>query len=480
MIKYFYDQYPVGFKKGDYDMRKVRFYIALYTAKLTQFLLKLLGRNATFLPGKIAAKISPDLLAHLTPPKTVIAVTGTNGKTTVSNLLTSILTDNGYSVTNNSFGSNVQAGVISALVQDSDLLGRAKKDIAVLEVDERSSLLVYPFLAPDYLICNNIMRDSMKRNAHTEFISYFIDRAIPETTALILNGDDIIASSLGSKGQKKVYFGLNAEIPEASQPQRIRDIVYCPKCGGQLISDYVRYNHIGRHHCADCDFASPVLNYSVTDIDRVNQTFTVRSDSAAQVYTLIHDNIVNIYNFCGVIALLTELGLSAAQISKGFSTSKIVRTRLDEIDSGDLHITAIMSKGQNPIACSRCCDYVSKSELSDKGVILILDDVGDNTNNSESTCWLFDCDFSVLNTPAIKQIVIAGPRCKDVYLAMLMSGVKKDIISVTADSAAAATLVNTELCKNIFMLFDLTRVKDSNAVKNKLIQMGKDGAGNGN
>ena len=80
-------------------MKKIQFFVALYAAKLAQSLMKLLGRNATYLPGMIATKLCRDFLRHLTPPKTVIAVTGTNGKTTVSNLITSILKDNGYRVT---------------------------------------------------------------------------------------------------------------------------------------------------------------------------------------------------------------------------------------------------------------------------------------------------------------------------------------------------------------------------------------------
>lgn len=144
-------------------MGKLRFYIAMFAAKTLRFGLKLLGRNATYLPGEIAVKLCKDFLGYLTKPETFIAVTGTNGKTTVSNLLTSVLTANGYDVTNNSYGSNVQSGIAAALLADSTFTGKPKKKIAVLEVDERSSLLVYPYIAPDYLICNNIMRDSLKR-----------------------------------------------------------------------------------------------------------------------------------------------------------------------------------------------------------------------------------------------------------------------------------------------------------------------------
>ena len=118
-------------------MSKLRFYVAMLAAKTIHLGLKILGRNASYLPGKAAVKICKDFLAHLQMPKTVICVTGTNGKTTVSNMLTKILRDHGHSVTNNALGSNVQAGVATALIEDADFLGRTKKDIAVLEVDEK-------------------------------------------------------------------------------------------------------------------------------------------------------------------------------------------------------------------------------------------------------------------------------------------------------------------------------------------------------
>ena len=177
-------------------MSKIRFHLALYAAKGAQLMMKLLGRNATYLPGKVAIKLCPHFLRYLNPPKTVVGVTGTNGKTTVSNLLTSILRKNGFTVTNNSLGSNVQAGVISALIEDTTWGNRPKKDIAILEVDERSSLLIYPDLPPQYLVCNNLMRDSNKRNAHTEFIQYIIRTALPATTHLVLNGDDMVCCGL--------------------------------------------------------------------------------------------------------------------------------------------------------------------------------------------------------------------------------------------------------------------------------------------
>lgn len=453
-------------------MKRIRFYLAMLIAKFAIIALRLLGRNASYLPGMLALRISPDFIGQLTPPATVIAVTGTNGKTTVSNLITSILRENGYSVTNNDLGSNVQAGIATILLQDSTITGKAKKDIAVLEVDERSSLRIYPYLKPDFLICNNIMRDSLKRNAHTDFICFIINSALPEETTLILNADDLICASLGPKNRNRIYFGMDAERPESAEPQYVQDIVYCPVCGEKLEHEYLRYNHIGRMYCSKCDFSSPIPDYLVTNIDRENNTFTISNQGQDRSYRLINDNIVNIYNFCGAIALLSAFGLPYEKIAAAFEHSKIVKSRFDQLQSGELTITMQLAKGQNPIACARCFNYVAKYPGQNKGLIIMIDDKGDNTGNSESTCWLYDCDYRYLNDPSISQIVFAGPRCKDHYLRALLAGIPAERISLTADAKGGAELLDLNVSKDIFVLYDPYLPREASIVKNKLIQAG--------
>ena len=455
-------------------MKTFRFYVAMVTAKSARLALRVLGRNATYLPGKIALKLCKDFLGQLTPPRTVIAVTGTNGKTTVSNLLTSVLTENGYRVTNNSFGSNVQAGVTTALLEDSTWTGKPKKDIAVLEVDERSSLLVYPYLKPDYLLCNNIMRDSLKRNAHTGFISYIISKAMPESTHLILNGDDLICANLAPQCKNRTYFGMDAEKPEKTAPQFVRDIVYCPRCGEALQAEYLRYNHIGRMYCPSCGFRSPERDFTVTAIDRAGQTMTVAHDGVEERFHLPNDNVVNIYNACGIVALLTRVGLTYDQIAGGFEKTKIVASRFEDLHAGDLHIIMQMAKGQNPIACARCYSYVAQYPGEDKAVAILVDDIADNDGNSESTCWLYDCDYSYLADPSIGQIVFGGPRCRDQYLRALLAGVSPEKMQITENSAETGKLLDTDRFKTVFVLHELYRPDDAKVIKRDLIARGQE------
>lgn len=450
-------------------MKKLRFFLALYIAKASRLAMRLLGRNATHLPGVIAVKICPDFMGQLKLPETVIAVTGTNGKTTVSNLLSNVLTACGYKVTNNSLGSNIQAGVATVLLTDSDLLGRAKKDIAVLEVDERSSLLIYPYVKPDFLICNNLMRDSLKRNAHTEFIQYIINRALPESTKLILNADDPVCCGLGSENQQKTYFGLDIEKPETSVAPFVQDIVYCPKCGSELKAEYIRYNHIGRFACCGCDYASPPPDFVVTDANRENNTFTVLHNNEYHSYKLPNDNIVNIYNSCSAVALLHQLGIAPDKIEKAFDTLKIVKFRFDQTDTGKGKITLQASKGQNPIACARSFSYVASCPGSNKLLFILVDDKPDNTNNSENVCWLYDCDYSYLTSESIGQIVFSGPRCKDHYLRALIAGVAPEKIVLCNDFSGGAHLTNINNFEDIYILHDVYLGSEANQLRDKLL-----------
>ncbi len=455
-------------------LKKIRFIIAMLAGKLALAVLKLLKRTASYTPGYIALKMFPDFLGALTMPQTVICVTGTNGKTTTSNLLADTLRDCGYTVTNNSAGSNVQAGVATALLQDSTLGGKPRKQLAVLEVDERSSIKVYSYITPDYLICNNIMRDSLKRNAHTDFIVYIINKALSDKTHVILNADDLICCSVAPSNAKKTYFGIAAEKPTEWNFEAPRDIYYCPMCGEKLVAEYIRYNHIGRFACTACEYASPVCDYIVTDIDRDNNQFAVEHNGQAHQYRLVNDNIVNVYNCCGAIALLSEFGLSYEQISESLMKQKIVKSRFDSLKAGDLNITMQLAKGQNPIACARAYSYVAKCPAKKKSLLIMVDDKSDNNGNSESVCWIYDCDYSALTDESIGEIIFSGPRCKDQRLRALMAGVDSSKIKTVETFTGGVYLIDTDKYKDIFVLYDPYLLSEANKTKNELIRKGED------
>lgn len=453
-------------------MKKIRFLLAMIAGKVLLLLLKLLKRTASYTPGYIALKIYPDFLGALKMPKTVICVTGTNGKTTTSNLLADVLRDCGYTVTNNSAGSNVQAGVATALLADSNLFGAPKNEIAVLEVDERSSIKVYSYISPDYLVCNNIMRDSLKRNAHTDFIVYIINKALSPNTKVILNADDLICCSVAENNSSKTYFGMEANKPHEWNENAPRDIYYCPICGNKLEAEYIRFNHIGRFKCTGCDYSSPSPDYAVTAIDSENNLFTVYHNGQEHDFKLVNDNVVNVYNCCGAIALLHEFGLPFGKIAEAFMKQKIVKSRYDSLKAGNLNITMQLAKGQNPIACARAYSYVAKCPGAEKSLLIMVDDKSDNNGNSESVCWIYDCDYSALTDPSISEIIFSGPRCKDQKLRAMIAGVDPAKIKTDSTFCGGVSLVDTEKYHDIFVLYDPYLLAEANYTKNELIRRG--------
>lgn len=452
-----------------------RFYIALWGAKVGTILLKILRRNATFFPGKFALKICPDFLGKIGKPKTILAVTGTNGKTTVCNMTEDILRDNNYQFIDNKYGSNINAGVTTTLISGASITGKAKKDLAILEVDERSAPKIFPYLTPTYLVCTNLFRDSLMRNAHTEFISGLLTKYIPKETTLILNGDDLIASNIAPEN-KRIYFGIDKLETDGDKCENIaRDIIACPKCNTKLVYDYVRYNHIGKAHCPKCDFKSPDIDYLATSLDLENMKMSLKHDKTEEIYDLISDNIINIYNIVTVITILKILGLTCTQINESLKKQKIVDTRYSEEVVDGKKIITHLAKGMNPIACSRVFDYTRKYK-GDKAVILILDDLHEAAKGLENTAWHYDTDYEFLNDDSIKQIIVAGVRYLDSLVRLEIAGIPKDKIVYERDELSAVDKLKLDGVETIFILHDLYSIELKDAIKHKVEIMIKSSA----
>ena len=447
--------------------KNFKFYIVLYLAKLSRIALKVIGRDATYFPGKLAVTLCPDFLGRIDKPKTIIGVTGTNGKTTVCNMIEDCLRENGYSFIDNHLGSNVNSGLASSLIEGATLGGKQKKDLAVFEIDERSAIKIYPYLTPTYLVCTNLFRDSLKRNAHTEFISGILTNNIPKDTKLVLNGDDLIVANLAPENER-VYFGIDRLDTDTDTCENIvRDISTCPKCDNKLEYDFVRYNHIGRAHCINCDFKSPKINYEVTNIDLDNMKMTIKTTENIEQYDLINNNIINIYNMLATIAVLREIGLTQNQINPVLKNQKIVDTRYSREKIKNIEVITQLSKGMNPIACSRAFDYVRR-EQGNKAVFVLLDDLHEAANSSENTAWHYDTDYEFLNNDSIKQVLTAGARYLDTYVRLQMADVDKNKIVYQRDEISLVDKLNLDGIDKVFILHDLYSIDLKNQIKKKV------------
>lgn len=446
--------------------KNLRFFVALIISKAAMWLQKLLGMNASYFPGKLAIKLCPDFLGRIDKPTTIITVTGTNGKTTCCNMLLDVLTENGYDVLNNRAGSNIDAGIASALIAGSDLAGRVHQKYAVFEVDERSSKKIYKYVHPDYAVCTNLFRDSIQRNAHPEFIFSFIDSALPDDTHMILNADDPISSRLKA-GNRRSYFSIDRLPSDRDECVNIiNDMRVCPNCGEKLEYEYVRYHHIGKMRCPSCGFSSPEADYAALP-DYAEKCFTVRTANGSESYPLINDSVFNTYNQVTVVSVLREFGLSAEAIAKSFSHMSIVKSRYTNVVKNGVEVVTNMTKGQNPVACSIVFDYI-RSEKGVKEVIVMLDDMT-YKKTTEIVTWVYDADFEFLNDASIKRIVVCGVRVHDYHLRLLLAGVPEEkirCVELETDAPAQLELDGTD---KVFILHDLTTPQLTKQVRDGII-----------
>ncbi|MCR4672487.1 MAG: MurT ligase domain-containing protein [Lachnospiraceae bacterium] len=444
-----------------------RFYIALLMGKIARIAIKILGRSGgTNYPGQLALKICPQLLAYVGRPEKIIAITGTNGKTTTSNLLADIFEKNGYTITTNRFGSNIDTGIATSLLTGVTLANKPKNKLAVLEVDERSSLKIYNYIKPDFLVCTNLLRDSLFRNPHPYFIFDIIEKALPSKTVLVLNADDLITARLGSlKGNRRVYYSV-ARFPEdRDEPFNLtNDMALCPLCGAPLKFSYVKYNHIGRAYCPSCSFGSPAADYTLKAV--LDNEIEVAENESEDRYHMVYGTIHFLYDEIAAIAAARSFGLSADQIKRALADASVVSTRLEEVSEGEVKIITYMTKSQIATACSGVFDIV-RGFPGKKEVVLILDELHGNV--SENMSYIYDTDYEFLNHESISRIVIVGARCKDNYLRLLLAGVPAERLAMSETGEDAAELLELAPGSTLFILPDLTQPAEAEKIRQAVL-----------
>ena len=429
--------------------------MAVMAGKLSSFILKMLKRNIPYYPGYIALKVCPDFLKYVPKPKLIIAITGTNGKSTICGLLKDCLENLGLNVINNN-GFNINTGIAAMFLKQKKVA-----DVAILEIDEKTSGEIFKEIKPDYLLCTNLFRDSMKTNSTIDYVLSKIQNGIPKNTKLILNADDLITSEL-AKNHNAVYFGIKENFGKKNIEHRFCDLIYCPNCGSKLNYIDSKYYHIGNVLCPKCGLTNPTRDY-VAAVDFYKKKLVINGNP----FPLKVTSIFNIYNYIAVISILLELGYKSENICNCLEKVSIVDSRFSEEEVGKTILINHMAKGQNPVACSSVLEYV-KNEHGQKCIMLMLDDVTDNRYSSETVSWYYDTDFELLNDENITSIIVGGKRNKDLYVRLLLAGINKEIISLVDDELNMASALKNKNFDKIFILHDLTSYEQSLILKEKI------------
>ena len=122
----------------------------IIVCKVLKFVGGLLGKGSS-LPGQIALKLCPDILGRIELPKYIVAVTGSNGKTSTVEMIAHILCESGKKVAWNKEGSNQIEGVTTLILGSCTLSGKVKSDILLIESDERFAKYTFKYIIHPYL-----------------------------------------------------------------------------------------------------------------------------------------------------------------------------------------------------------------------------------------------------------------------------------------------------------------------------------------
>lgn len=361
--------------------------------KAVRYIARLRGGGSA-LPGLFVERINPsfvpDTLAQL--PKGVVVISGTNGKTTTTKMVVSLLESQGLKVFTNRTGSNFVRGVAAALLGEIDTKGKLHADIAVLELDEAHAVKFVEVIKPRYSLLLNVMRDQLDRFGEIDTTAKMLEKiAAATTTAVVMNREDERICRVGiaytndpsSKELALSYFGL------------------APKLRSHFPTDDEL--HATTHHRTSK--ALPAADVVLKDFNDKGAAFTIAGKT--YVTPLKLRGIYNIFNSAAALALVRAI-LPNAQpntLLKALSevTPAFGRGETLVVEGQPLELVLV----KNPAGFRLALD-----SFSPEGYATMIA-INDNYADGRDMSWLWDVDFTSL---AQFPVYLSGIRAYDMAL----------------------------------------------------------------
>lgn len=414
-------------------------FFTILVCKILRFIGKLIGRGSS-MPGQIALKLSPKILSKVKLPDKVIAVTGSNGKTSTVEMIACILEKEGKKVIWNREGSNQIEGVTTLVLSNCTLGGKLKGDVLLLESDERYSKFTFSHFSPTHYVITNLYRDQLTRNGHPEWVFDAIAPSVTEKSTLILNADDPLVSLYGKDRENVIWFGMDKQDFSFTENNSVYDDgAFCPNCKKPMKYNFRHYNHIGDYFCESCGHKKHPTDFTITSADLENGVVTI---NGKEKITLAFKSIYNVYNILACFAVCSLVGIDEGKIAENISDYELKNGRVVQYKLGNSNGTFLVSKHENSISYDQSIRYII-GQNQPCGVIIIVDAVSRRYSTGEIS-WLWDIDFELLNAPCVEKIYLLGAHCEDLKTRFSFTEIPAEKLYTNRDIEAAIDEIKTE------------------------------------
>lgn len=419
----------------------IRFAAAQAVSSISTWGLKhVFRRPAANFPGKIALYVDPRLLANLRGKLTrgSIMVVGTNGKTTVTNLLADVLEGSGARVVCNRTGANLDSGVSTALLHAKEA------DWGVFESDELWLKKMTPQLKPTYVLLLNLFRDQLDRCGEIDRIQDSIVEALaasPETI-LVFNADDPLCATIakraselpGRKRTRQIAFGVSESMGLAQNT--VSDATMCQLCSSMFEYDFRQYGQLGAWHCPTCGFSRPSLDFAAqnVELDERELSFDIArpqpnagESAPARPIRAAFSGAYMVYNLLavGVAADLVGCGNDAIQAAIESFDPKNGRLQRYSVEGRSI----LLNLAKNPTGFNQNLKIIEK-DASPKAVAFFIND---KEADGRDISWLWDIDFEELSRQEVCVVFAGGIRGNDMQVRLKYAGIPSKVVKSTQE-----------------------------------------------
>ena len=446
---------------------------------------KILRREGDVLPAHILRKIDKNVLENFAKHITslgipVILVTGTNGKTTTSNIIAETIKLSGKKVCFNSNGANMTNGILGAIIgsyrlsksSGTGIKGIAmldfkfSADIVVMECDEKVFPAVCSILNPKIITATNFYRDQLDRYGEVNSTVFEIKKAVKKISeefknnnsgriSLVLPSFEPLAAFLGYEiNADKKYFGFdesffinsNYSNDINSIGMELSDAVTCPNCKNIMFSskDRAVNRFLYNFKCEKCGFTGHEPDIKATQ--NIFGTITLEFKKEKPCFFSFKPALTGDYNAANYLAaytVLKHIDIGGNAIKTLFENFKTKFGRSYKKKVGDFEINIDLVK--NPAGFAGVLKKLTESGSK----VNILFAFSDGAADGRDVSWIWDVDFEKYKD-YIENVVISGLRPYDMALRLKTAGMNpkkitveynlKKAVGITMDKAKAADL----------------------------------------